>query len=55
MDDCTQEVMLRCMHVLSITGCRSKSKTNILSKSHDNCLKNVTVRVIKRFSTDVAM
>ena len=23
MVDCTQEVMLRCMHVLSITGCRS--------------------------------
>ena len=21
MNDCTQEVMLRCMHVLSITGC----------------------------------
>ena len=21
MDDCTQEAMLRCMHVLSITGC----------------------------------
>ena len=25
MDDCTQEVMLRCMHVPSITGCRAKS------------------------------
>ena len=25
MDDCTQEAMLRCMHVPSITGCRSNS------------------------------
>ena len=25
MDDCTQGAMLRCMHVLSITGCRSNS------------------------------
>ena len=25
MDDCTQEAMLSCMHVLSTTGCRSNS------------------------------
>ena len=25
MDGCTQEAMLWCMHVLSITGCRSNS------------------------------
>ena len=29
-------------------------KTNILSKIHDDCLKNVTARVIIRFSADLA-
>ena len=135
-DDCTQEAMLRCMHVLSITGCRTNSywetdlnaktkqnqwtlnyslraniddgiqeamlrcmqvpsittvgptvtekltyteklkkvigpwnighkwprskpdleiiKTNILNKIHDDCFKNVTSRVLIRFSFDLA-
>ena len=40
MDDCTQEAMLRCMHVLSITGCRSNSywetdlNTNTSQEAH---------------------
>ena len=29
-------------------------KTNILSKIHDDCLKNVTAKVITRFSADLA-
>ena len=29
-------------------------KTNILSKIHDDCLKNVTARVITRFYADLA-
>ena len=29
-------------------------KTNILSKIHDDCLKNVTARVLTRFSADLA-
>ena len=29
-------------------------KTNILSKIHDNCLKNLTARVLARFSADLA-
>ena len=29
-------------------------KTNILSKFHDDCLKNVTARVLRRFSADLA-
>ena len=29
-------------------------KKNILSKIHDDCLKNVTARVITRFSADLA-
>ena len=29
-------------------------KTNILSKIHDDCFKNVTARVLTRFSTDLA-
>ena len=29
-------------------------KTNILSQFHDDCLKNVTVRVLTRFSADLA-
>ena len=29
-------------------------KTNILSKIHDDCFKNVTARVLKRFSADLA-
>ena len=29
-------------------------KKNILSKIHDNCLKNVTARVLTRFSADLA-
>ena len=29
-------------------------KTNILSKIHDDCLKNVTARVLTRFSVDLA-
>ena len=29
-------------------------KTNILSKIHDGCLKNVTIRVLTRFSADLA-
>ena len=40
MDDCTQEAMLRCVHVLSITGCRSNNywetdKNKHLTKSVD--------------------
>ena len=30
------------------------SKTNILSKIHDDCFKNVTARVLTRFSADLA-
>ena len=30
------------------------NKTNILSKIHDDCLKNVTARVLTRFSADLA-
>ena len=30
-------------------------KTNILSKIHDDCLKNVTARVLTRFSADFAL
>ena len=29
-------------------------KTNILSKNHDDCFKNVTARVLTRFSADMA-
>ena len=29
-------------------------KTNILSKIHDDCFKNVTARVLTRFSDDLA-
>ena len=29
-------------------------KTNILSKIHDDCFKNVTTRVLTRFSADLA-
>ena len=29
-------------------------KTNILSKIHDDCFKNVTGRVLTRFSADLA-
>ena len=29
-------------------------KTNILSKIHDDCLKNVTTRMLTRFSADLA-
>ena len=29
-------------------------KTNILSKIHDDCFKNVTARVLTRFSADLA-
>ena len=29
-------------------------KTNILSKIHDDCLKNVTARVLTKFSADLA-
>ena len=29
-------------------------KTNILSKTHDDCLKNVTARVLTKFSVDLA-
>ena len=29
-------------------------KTNILSKIHDDCLKNVTARVLTRFSAGLA-
>ena len=29
-------------------------KTNILSKIRDDCLKNVTARVLTRFSADLA-
>ena len=44
MDDCTQEATLRCMHILSITGCRSNSyretdlNTN-LSQVRGSCKK----------------
>ena len=29
-------------------------KTNNLSKNHDDCFKNVTARVLTRFSADLA-
>ena len=29
-------------------------KTNILSKIHDDCFKNVTARLLTRFSADLA-
>ena len=29
------------------------TKTNILSKIHDDCFKNVTARVLTRFSADL--
>ena len=29
-------------------------ETNILSKIHDDCFKNVTARVLTRFSADLA-
>ena len=29
-------------------------KTNLLSKIHDDCFKNVTARVLTRFSADLA-
>ena len=29
-------------------------KTNILSEIHDDCFKNVTARVLTRFSADLA-
>ena len=59
MDDCTQEAMLICMHVLSNFDLEIKLdleiiKTNILSKFHDDCFKNVTARVLTRFSADLA-
>ena len=35
MNDCTQEAMLRCIHVLSITGC-SKKKKKVKKKKKKN-------------------
>ena len=65
MDDCTQEAMLICIHMHNMYACTKYIdleieldleiiKKNILSKIHDDCFKNVTARVLTRFSADLA-
>ena len=43
MDDCTQEAMLRCMHVLSITGCRSNNYRETDLNTYTSQVPNITV------------
>ena len=43
MDDCTQEAMLRCMHVLNITGCKSNSYRETDLNTNTSQVPNITV------------
>ena len=43
MDYCTQEAMLRCMHVLSITGCNSNSYLETGLNTNISQVPNITV------------
>ena len=46
MDDCTQEAMLKCMHVLGITGCRRNGYCDTNLNTNTSQVPNITVGLI---------